>query len=338
MRRLAYLLWSQLLLCAGLGSAYAQAPLFDGDAVLDVELRGPLKATLRDKRTPGDRPFELAVEGTTWPVDVRTRGKSRVVFCSFPPLRLNFDRDRVTAGPFAGQDKLKLVTHCRDGARSDDNLLEEFVAYRIFSLLTERSHRVRLLRVTYIDSDRPQREPQVRRAFAIESIEQVAARTEGQVSRAKNLVKSRIARDQAARMFVFQYLIANVDWSLVKSRADDDCCHNVHIVRAGDRDYLVPYDFDLSGLVSPRYGRRTPNLRNGATRKRAYTGYCLDGLPLEEAVAFVAAQQTPVMAVIDGLPWSDADAAAKRRAFFEAFFEEAAAGGLAERMAEDCVG
>src|SRR5439155_1174386 len=65
-------------------------------------------------------------------VDVRTRGIFRLKECAFPPLRLDFPESRVHGTVFAGQDKLKLVTHCRN-ARSpyEQNVLQEYVLYPI---------------------------------------------------------------------------------------------------------------------------------------------------------------------------------------------------------------
>jgi hypothetical protein len=47
---------------------------------------------------------------------------------------------------FAGQEKLKVVTHCRNEDSGETNVLEEYAAYRILGLLTEAAYRVRLLR------------------------------------------------------------------------------------------------------------------------------------------------------------------------------------------------
>ncbi len=328
-----------VVLAGGLQSAaHATEPLFGNDSILELELRGPLAATARDTRRPTERPFEVGVGGEFWAVDVRARGKSRVEYCRFPPLRFDFDAETVTTGPFAGQNKLKLVTHCGNGPQSDDNLLEEYVAYRIFGALSPFSHRVRLLRLTYVDTDKPASEPLVRHAFAIEPIDQVAARNSGDTAKVEHLVTSRIDRDQAALLFVFQYLIANVDWSLVKNSDDDECCHNVHVITKSEQDFLVPFDFDLSGLVNPRYARRAPNLPKRSVRERAYGGYCLGGLQLDGAVAAVVAQREEIMAIIEGLPWADAEAETERRAFVEAFFDEADATALAARFEAECVG
>ena len=339
MRALTYLLWSQILLFGCIAEAYAAPLLFESDEILELKLSGPLKATLRDRRNPRERPFTVVTsDGGEWPVAVRTRGKSRTKLCSFPPLRLNFETDRVLDGPFVGQDKVKLVTHCADRAPGGDDLLEEFVAYRIFAFLSDYGHRARLLRITYVDTDKKRREPLLRYAFALEPTEQLAARTGATPLETEHLVKSRIDREQAALVFVFQYLIANLDWSLVKNRQDDACCHNVHLVQREGRDYLVPHDFDLSGLVIPDYARRAPNLAQRPSRRRSYQGYCMDGLPLEQAIAAVLARQEEIMALVEGLPWADAEEAAERRVFFGKFFDEARAGDLGARMAGDCIG
>ena len=338
MSLIARLLWSHFFGVMVVGVAVADDALFSGAEVLDVTLTGPIGDTARDKRRPSERAFRIAVGDQDWPVAVRTRGKSRLVYCGFPPLRLNFAEGETTSGPFAGLDKVKLVTQCRDSSRSRDDLLEEYAAYRMLNAVTSLSHRVRLLRIRYVDSKKPKRDPVVEYAFAIEPLEQVAHRNLADVLPLRQLVVSRVNRDQAALVFVFQYLIANLDWSLVRAKGDDECCHNVKVLTAGDEQLLVPYDFDLSGLVDARYARRAPNSRSSSTRDRKYAGYCLGGLGLGGAVAVFGANRDGIMAVLEELEWKDPTEAEKRVRFVEAFFVEAADPGLAERLEKDCIG
>jgi hypothetical protein len=61
-------------------------------------------------------------------------------------------------------------------------------------------------------------------------------------------------------------------------------------------------------------------------------------MQLDQAVAAIVAQREAIMAVVEGLPWADAEAAAERRAFLEAFFDEAATTALAKRLEGECVG
>ncbi len=60
------------------------------------------------------------------------------------------------------------MTHCQDrDVRFERFLLKEYLAYRTFNLLTDRSFRVRLARITYTDS-KGRRKPITRSGFFIE--------------------------------------------------------------------------------------------------------------------------------------------------------------------------
>lgn len=271
-------------------------------------------------------------------MQVRVRGKSRRTFCRFPPLRLDFSASGITDGPFAGLGKVKLVSHCSDGAANTDNLLEEYAAYRMLNVLTERSHRVRLLRIRYIDTEKARREPLEKYAFALEPLESVAERTGAETGSVEHVIASRIDREQAAIAFVFQYLIANVDWSLVTADGATECCHNTQILFEDDQLFIVPYDFDLSGFVYPWYARRAKNMQTRTSRRRSYIGYCFGGLRLEGAIAAVVAAEDEIMALIDDLAWAEEKHVQDRREFLREFFAQAGEAGFAQQMSESCVG
>ena len=156
MRRWVPILLSHLawLLC---GAAAGASPLFEDDTVLELELRGPLSATLGDTGERAERPFVLTVEGVDLDIMARVRGKSRAETCSFPPLRLDFSNPADTV--FAGQGSLKLVTHCNRASSYEINVLEEYAAYRLVSLLVPTALGARLVRMRYVDTEKPGKEP-----------------------------------------------------------------------------------------------------------------------------------------------------------------------------------
>ncbi len=308
-----------------------RADLFESNEVLAIELHGPIHSTIRDKRNSKERPFTIVVDGESWPVKVRVRGKSRRDGCQFPPLRLNFNRGDADGGPFAGLEKVKLVTHCQNGEHFDANLFEEYAAYRMFSELSGFSHKVRLMHVRYFDTARPGKDPLVRYAFALEPLELVAGRMTAEVQQVPHVVKSRVELEQAALVFAFQYLIGNADWSLVTARGDENCCHNGNLVQREGMSYLVPYDFDLSGFVNAKYADQ-----RRATRR--YNGYCFKGLDSAAAINAIVAQEQALLDVVRGLPDADEKGAARRLAFLARFFDRARAGGLAEYFDSNCVG
>ena len=85
---------------------------------------------------------------------MRVRGKSRVQACEFPPLLLNFP-GRATAGsPFAGENRLKLVTYCNASPAYEQYVRLERQAYLVLNALTGASLRTRLVNVTYYDTER----------------------------------------------------------------------------------------------------------------------------------------------------------------------------------------
>lgn len=319
MRRLFLLLWSQLtwLLCVGAADASA---LFDDDAVLDIELRGPLRATLRDDRDRKERPFVLAVNGAELDTMVRVRGKSRVVTCGFPPLRLRLDDAAGTV--FAGQGKLKLVTHCNTARTYELNLIEEYAAYRVIALLVRSSVRVRLLRIRYVDTDKPGQKPLERFGFVLEPERQIAERIGGQLVELKGVSLSQLAREQLANVFVAQYLIGNTDYSLVTAEADDTCCHNGILIEVAGKLHYVPYDFDRTKLVDASYAKPRTGSRRRAPPRR-YVGYCVDDLDLEAAIGRARDTRDSIFAELRAVEAISGRELEHATGFLEGFFREA---------------
>jgi hypothetical protein len=300
------------------------AGLFDSDAVLEVALKGPLTAVIRDDEHRGERSFSLELDGVTVPVAVRLRGKSRVEFCSFPPLRLNFASEEARDTIFDGQDKLKLVTHCKGPDEYEQNLLEEVLAYRLVNTLTDISIRTRLLRVTYVNTDKPGAAPITRFGFLIETEKAVADRLGGSPLQIRNLSRKMLDVEHSALVFVFHYLIGNTDWSLVRNFEDDYCCHNSKLVRVGERNYFLPYDFDMSGLVNARYAEPQPELRLRSVRTRRYRGYCTEPAAVRKALRRVVSLRDEIIGEIAEIPGLTPSNRQRQQRYLEKFFTLAA--------------
>ncbi len=334
LRRLKY--WSQILLLC-FGAPALGSPLFESHEPLDIELRGPLGATTDDLEQRTERAFTLTVQGETLEVAVRVRGNNRVDVCRFPPLRLNFRTKAVDGTVFEGQDKLKLVTHCKGASGYENNVLDEYLAYRIFGVLSATAHRVRLLRITYADSGSPDSEVVVRYGFVIESAVDVATRVGGEAVDIPFVRKSQLDRPKSALVFMFHYLIANRDWSLGRSENKEYCCHNGNLIDIDGQLHLVPYDFDRSGLVNARYANAGENTRS--VRARVYRGYCIRDLDLGPAIAAIVAHEQDIMDLAEALPGSSRKDSRARMWFLRKFFEKANAdAGLARDLADRCIG
>ena len=310
-------------LCIAVAPASA-SPLFERDEVIDVELVGPIHSVIKSAESRTEFPFVLRSDGEALDIEVRVRGKSRVEICGFPPLRLNFERGRPERGLFAGQDKLKLVTHCRDGDRAETNAIEEYLAYRIFGLLSEVGYRVRLLRITYSDTEgRTGTGLQGRFGFVIEPPDRLAERVGGVVLEIGGVALGRLDPDQAALVYVFQYMIGNTDWSLVSAEHEGVCCHNGDLLDIGGAIYYVPYDFDLAGIVNARYAKPLPEMRLRSVRQRRYRGFCTERETLRTAIRQVNARRNDIHEVIRSTPGLSARDADNISDYLDAYFERA---------------
>lgn len=306
-------------------AAHAGAsPLFEDDAVIELTLTGPFGRLLETKESPAYLPFMLEVEGATLPVELRVRGHSRLRVCAFPPLRMKFAPGAADGSVFAGQDRLKLVTHCQNHDRGEQDLLEEYAAYRIFNAATPVSYRVRLLRIRYVDSDGREIGGAPRHAFLLEPRGAFAARTGLQQVELPGFPRDRHDRQHAALMYVLEYLIANTDWMLLKADYDDACCHNADLYERDGIVLFVPYDFDLSGLVNARYAFPDPKLRISRVTQRRYRGLCTDRDHLRRALDTVVALRGPILDVIRTLPGFEVRNAKRAVRYLEGFFEDAA--------------
>jgi len=301
-----------------------QSPLFEADSALEIELTGPLKSLIESREEPREWPFRLHTQTFEIDLQVRARGNSRKRLCAFPPLRFNFKKDQLTGTPFEGQDKLKLVTLCKKSDRSKVDVMEEYAAYRIFGLLTEVSFRVRLVNFSFNDTDdRLHEKFRQSYGFLIESQDQLAVRVDGSLSEIPAVSLKWLDENQAALLYVYQYLIGNTDWSFVTADGDENCCHNVKLFRIGDKLFPVPYDFDLAGIVNAGYAHPDPSLRINKVWQRLYRGFCTDPDVLRSALIEITSKEGEVKEIINNLPQLTAKEKAKTVDYLDKFFRKA---------------
>lgn len=252
------------------------------------------------------------------------RGKSRAALCDFLPLRLNFSENSALGSVFEGEDKLKLVTHCKGSSSYEKNVVEEHAVYRIMNVLSDLSLRVRLLRIRYVDTEQPGQDPEVRYGFLMESDASLARRLDATDVKVANVSKGMFDPQHLALVYVFQYLVGNTDWSLVRAKGDDGCCHNGKLIRVGAAHYYLPYDFDMSGLVNARYAKPNPSLRLRNVRSRRYRGYCMDEAIIRQALRAVKGKRAAVLGVIAELPLLSGKEIELNSRYLEKFFDLAA--------------
>ena len=285
----------------------AIAPLFASHLPLQVTIEAPLTTLMRD------RPDEEYLEGTftftgddgaaqTVDLKIRTRGNYRRMeeHCDFPPIRLNLRKKQLAESVFARQDKLKLVTHCRSNkAHYEQLVLREFLAYRIFQVMTNKSYGVRLLQVNYVDTEGGK--PMTKLAFAIEDDDDVARRVGMKSLKIPDIANEDLDRRQQNLVNVFQYLIGNTEFSLIKAEPGKHCCHNVDLMSAagGPPFTPVPYDFDFAGLVNAPYAQPNPRYNIQHVRHRLFRGVCSNNDLLTDTIQQYLDKKDAVYGIID---------------------------------------
>jgi hypothetical protein len=303
-------------------SPLAAAPLFDDSAVIDAVLKGPLADVMDDTDNREELPFLLRVDGTDHEIKVRLRGKSRTRVCDFTPLRLNFRKGEVDGTLFAGQNKLKLVVPCHRSERAEKDLIEEYAVYRIFNLLSPASYRVRLVQMSFEDSGSSKGGDQLF-TFVLEPSGQLAARLGGGESELAEVALSWLDADHMALVYVFQYLVSNVDWSLVRPEGEEACCHNGTLIETDDKLLYVPYDFDLSGFVNAPYAFPPPELHIDRVTQRRYRGFCTERTRLEQALETIVSKRQDIEALIESLPVLSEKDKERRIGYLAQFFRAA---------------
>lgn len=246
--------------------------LFLSDEILNIELRTDFTAIKAD--TSEDPVFydgKLIYhepDGKTKKFDVKVRARGdfrrRPDICSFPPIMVNFRKKQVRSTIFDGEDKLKLVTACQ----IEEDVIEEFLIYRMYNLVTPLSFKVRLANIKYYDTA-DERELFERYSFFIEDDDRLAERFDASKYEGF-LTPFDLDRENFMLMSVFEYLIGNKDWFISSRR-------NVTILRPDDTTkalHAVPYDFDFASLIDASYTKpRNVPERNLSTR-RVFKGLC----------------------------------------------------------------
>jgi len=261
--------------------AAAERSLFECDTPLEFTLELPMKTLLRRAE---DRPVldgklyytDQRGEQIVFDVQVTTRGHSRLEICKFPPLSVIFEKKQVKGTIFAGQKKLKIVTQCKSGKGYLDFLRHEYGIYKAYNVVADPSFRVRLVSIMFRDAQK-KRKDEVHVAFFIESIKEVAARLDMESVKHNKIPPAHLNPANSSIYELFQFLIANTDWSKTKGPGDEECCHNGKVLRTPGTDsgwVVLPYDFDQAGLINVPYAVPHERLPIRRVTQRLFRGRC----------------------------------------------------------------
>lgn len=297
--------------------------LFGPDEPLEFTLAADFKQVFRSRDTLNVKTHKATItvkdssgNPVTIPIEIAPRGHFRLRndVCNFPPIRLIFPKSGLKGTPFAGQDALKLGTHCQQRDKEyHEYPVREHATYEVLNMFTEASFRSRLATVTYVPVGE-EKDQITRIGLLIEDEGDMSKRNAARIQTVRGGTFADMDPAQTALISVFAYFVGNTDfsvWSL----------HNVRLLATADGRYVpVPYDFDWSGVVFARYAKPAPQLGIKTVQDRLFRGPCLTPADLAPVFAKFNAQRAAIKELYARLPL-DNDYRKRVNDYYDEFYE-----------------
>jgi hypothetical protein len=216
-------------------------------------------------------------------------------------MRFNFRKSQTADTLLDKQDKLKVVTHCQHSDDYEQMVVSEYLAYRIFNILTDVSFRVRLVNMTYIYTDRSLTRQSL--AVFIEHKDRLGKRLGAKPLEVAGTDVVNLDAATLNLVSVFEYFIGNTDFSPIAAPEDQGCCHNQTLFARENGLYLtVPYDFDQSGFVDAAHAAPNPRLGLRSVKQRLYRGRCINNNHLAATLELFRAKRDDIVAIVENQP------------------------------------
>lgn len=300
-----------------------QFQLFENDDILNISIRFDLYSYMRKRLNGGSLEGVLRIESgvndsIVKKVKIKNRGYFRLNYCSFPPMELILKKPLYEYGDSGLIKKLKIVTNCHAGDIYQNYVFKEYLMYRMFNIFTDTSFRVRLVRVTFIDTGG--KKPLKRYAFLIEPVDVLAERIYSITIKRITLTQKMILPDLIDRIAIFNYMTGNYDWAVPNQ-------HNISILKS--RDYManplaiaIPYDFDWSGFVNPMYAIPTEETGITSVKERLFTGMCRSRDQFRDDLLKFLPLKKKIYELLNKFPYLDKRAKREMTDYLDEFYNQ----------------
>lgn len=301
-------------------TSYLEKGLFDADDIFEISLKGNTRELLNDRSAKSTyHALTLSYKKSDGseiniPVEMKTRGHFRKLRenCTYPPLLIRFFPNSLhKSSIFKEQSRLKLVMPCT----GDDYIVREWLAYKIYNLVTPQSFRVRLVKVKLEDA-KNKKSINAFYGLLLEEEQQMAARNRATLTE-QQLRPHQTQQHAFLRTAVFEYLIGNTDWSV-------EYLQNIKLIKTGATSLpvTVPYDFDHAGIVNAPYAYPAEELRLKSVLERRYRGYCITDLKVfEPTIALYNKVKKDIYEIYATCSYLDAKSRKTTLKFLDGFYE-----------------
>lgn len=201
-------------------------------------------------------------------VRIRARGNFRRSECYFPPIKMKIKKDQYKETLFDGNKSMKLVLPCKLEPENNDNILQEFIAYKIYEQISPYHFKTRRVDIDFNEIRGKKTKNFKLKGFLIEDDKRVAKRHEGKVFE-RYIHPMAMQHLTSVQNAFFQYLLGNTDFSVAYQ-------HNGKLLYVDKKIIPLPYDFDMTGWVNPSYATVNSTLGISSVQDRVYRGFKRD--------------------------------------------------------------
>ena len=298
--------------------------LFENDDLLEVSLQFDvskfLKKAARDQSVDGIMTLHLSdTDSLERKVKVKYRGQSRYEGCKYPPARIIL-RKPLYEGPDSGRiKKIKLVNQCQPGTTFGDYVIREYIVYKLYNVVTDTSFRARLVRLSYIDTEKKRR-PIIQYGILLEPEGLVESRLNLIEVKTKAVSMRHMLPTMIDRIAIFNYMVSNWDWSVPGQ-------HNISVFSSPIFEFAgqgvpIPFDFDLAGVVNADYAIPLPETGLKNNRDRTFLGICRSREVFQGELLNFMAKKDEFYSVIDNSPYLSKAAKRDITYFLDQFFDQ----------------
>lgn len=207
-------------------------------------------------------------DGETWvdSLEVKVRGIYRATNCDNPPLKIKYSKKLLKKRGLKKRNEYKLVYPCKSTEEYQNYIYKEYLIYKLYNELTNKSLRVHLIDFTLRDSAQQRKSIQTT-GFLIEHREEIIKRVNAQKNDMRCLPVKTLSAYEYTLFQVFQFMIGNVDWLI-------ENCKNAEVIQLKDNTLIpIPYDFDYTGMVNPSYATPAAHFKQKFVTDRYFLGH-----------------------------------------------------------------
>lgn len=296
--------------------------LFDNNELFHLTILSDFRQLAHEKGNPKyqNAIYKLIIRDTVQVVNsmrIKARGNFRRDLCSSPPIKLNFKKTKFFTDATDNLKTLKLVNVCRQSNIYQEYIFKEYLTYRLLNILTEKSLRVRLIKIDFEDTSKKEKSSSSY-GFIIEDIDELGRRLNALEIKNKLTNQDLTETEHLNLITTFQFMIGNTDWSIPE-------LHNFKLLKSIEvkypRPYAIPYDFDFSGFVDASYAHPNEILPINEVRERLFRGLCRSPEDMAETFEYFRTKKEEIFTLLNEFSFYSETSRKRSIRYIEEFYE-----------------